>query len=484
MASLGTLAVNIVARTEKFTAGVTKSLSAIQRFNSGIASATKKALAFGAATTAIGVGVGVAFVKGQLDAVDALAKTSDRLGIATDRLVGLQLAAEEAGVANKTLETSLIRLSKSVSEASQGRGTGLLALNELKLNARDLSRLGLTDQLLLIADRMAGLETQSDRVRIAMELFGKGGAAMLNLLGSGREVIAEAEVAAAKLGLTIDRDMASAVERANDAFGRVLLTAQGLARQFAVRVAPLIEMASKRFVAFVTEDGRIAKFADAVARAFVKAGGTIIRVFGEIKASFKEAQAALTELAADIVSVIPGSGDQGSLMRMRARLIRKDAAADRSSSQGFAAAFESSALATLNRWMTSIERATKVAENNLRVSSQAIALPATVNVLLQSVGKFIGGGSLLQRGLKAGVPAALNAVTGLFGGADNRGPLAFAETGTAESFRQRAAIRRQSEADKGIKQVAKNTGTAAEMLKNIWGAIQAGAPLLPANLRG
>ncbi len=479
MASLGTLAVNIVARTEKFTAGVTKSLSQVQRFAGGVVKLTAAVTALGAATGVAAVALGSVFVKRQFEVIDALGKSSDKIGIATERLAGLHLAASEAGVATSALETGLLKLSKSVSEAKEGRGTGLYALKTLQLDAETLQRLSLPDQLLAVADAMQKLGNHGDKVRVAMELFGRGGAPLLNLLKNGKVGLDEAQDAARKLGLVISRDMAAAVERANDAFGRVKMTIVGLARQIAVRVAPLIEMASKKFVSFITDNDKIVTVADTIARAFVKAGAIVLRVFSEISASVRELGAEIL----DIIGSLPRSvlGSDGKPYRIRADVLRGHAFLDRKQGEQRASNFEKSGLAMLDKWLNQLRRANDNTDKNLALSDRLVKTAAAEAAGSDWQKRFKGGGLQGQYGDRIArlYGKGVNTQQAAVGSA-----LAFTETGSVESYRQRAAIRRQGETNKEIKAVAKNTAASAESLRGVWQAMQRGVPLMPANLAG
>ena len=99
----------------------------------------------------IGV-VGLAFksiksIFQEFGAVDALAKTADRLGITTEALVGLQFAAGQTGVESNVLGTSLQRLNRRLSEvATTGGGVAKKGLDALGLTAKQLLALPLEQQ--------------------------------------------------------------------------------------------------------------------------------------------------------------------------------------------------------------------------------------------------------------------------------------------------------------------------------------------------
>src|SRR5262245_20245859 len=97
MATIGSAVVRLSATCAAFSADLGKAQAALKGFGSfasGIGS--KVALAF----AAIG---GTMFLKGQADAIDSTAKLGDRLGIATEQMQALQLAADLAGVDSESM---------------------------------------------------------------------------------------------------------------------------------------------------------------------------------------------------------------------------------------------------------------------------------------------------------------------------------------------------------------------------------------------
>lgn len=141
--------------------------------------------------------------------LDAIAKTADKLGITTDTLQGLRAAAKDSGVAVGTLDTALQRFTRRTAEARQGTGEARGALAELGVSLTDAAgRARPTEELLFdVADAMARVETQSDRVRLAFKLFDTEGVGLVNTLAAGgdalRRLIGEARTA----GRVIDESL-------------------------------------------------------------------------------------------------------------------------------------------------------------------------------------------------------------------------------------------------------------------------------------
>lgn len=134
---------------------------------------------------------------------DSIAKTSEKLGIAPDKLQHLQFAAEQTGVTIETLNTALQRMVRRIDEAKLGTGTASAALKELGLDAQRLARLSPDEQFRKIADAMQGLPAAS-QVRLAMAIFDTEGVALVNTMRGGGEALAAFAAEFERLGLLID----------------------------------------------------------------------------------------------------------------------------------------------------------------------------------------------------------------------------------------------------------------------------------------
>ena len=225
---------------------------------------SEAALAAGAATSA--------FVAMRMSAIDSLAKTADKIGTTTESLAGLQHAGELTGVSTNAMNMALQRMTRRIAEAAQGTGEAKNALKELGIDAEALKNLPLDQQMEMVADSMAGVESQADRVRLAMKLFDSEGVALVNTLGQGGDALRAMMSEADQLGISLSRVDAAKIEQANDAASRMTGVFTGIGNQLAVSFSPMIEAASNSIthLALTTEGfGDIgAKAAGFVARAF------------------------------------------------------------------------------------------------------------------------------------------------------------------------------------------------------------------------
>lgn len=193
----------------------------------------------------------VLLTKASLQQIDALAKQSQLLGITTEKLAAFQLVAAKTGVEQKTLEKSLINVTRVVAEAAEGTGLATDTLKKLGLEAKALSLQSPDEQFIAIGDAMRGLNSQAEKVLASYELFGGRGAALLRTLEAGSEAFEEAEEKTKRFGTAISAVDAKGVEDANDAFTDLAESVKGVGFDLARRFAPGMEAASTSTANFV-----------------------------------------------------------------------------------------------------------------------------------------------------------------------------------------------------------------------------------------
>ena len=199
-----------------------------------------------------GAAAGLALLtRNGLKEIDALAKQSQLLGITTEKLAAFKLVAAKTGIEQKTLEKSLINVTRVVAEAAEGTGLAVDTLKKLGLEAGALARQKPDEQFRSIAEAMKGLNTQSEKVLAAYELFGGRGAALLRTLEAGNSAFEEAEEKTRRFGTAISAVDAKGVEDANDAFTDLTESIRGVGFDLARRFAPGMQSASTATANFV-----------------------------------------------------------------------------------------------------------------------------------------------------------------------------------------------------------------------------------------
>jgi hypothetical protein len=253
-----------------------RELSKAKKALLGFGRVAKKALsglAVGAGVaTAAFVGV-AAVVNKTAESIDLLAKTSAKLGVTVAALQKLEFQAALTGVSSEKLSQTLQRMTRGVSEAAAGFGTAKKALAELNLDAEVLNKLSPDKAFNLISVAFRGISNQSDKVRLAMQIFGREGVALVNTMNSDLEATGKQFD---KLGISISQSQAKAVEAFNDSktvLGQIL---GGFAQQLTVKLAPAFKFLIDKVSEFVISMGGMGKVAEKVANVVLGAMSNIL----------------------------------------------------------------------------------------------------------------------------------------------------------------------------------------------------------------
>lgn len=281
MSVVGSIAVNVVARTAAFLDGMKKSRRELKSFNKAAADmragfSKTSALVSGAIAGIAGGAVAMS-LRDTAERLDEVAKTADRLGISTEALSGLQHGAGLAGVEVGLLNQTLQGMTKRVSEAAKGTGKAVGAIEELKLNAAELNRLSPDRMLGRMADALNSVANENDKVRLATKLFGDEGAKLLNFLAEGAVGMEKYRREAERMGLAVTREDIAKIEEMNDALTRLGSAWDGFKNEITINIAPAATSAIQALSEAI--DGIDAMNKSASAR-----GGTTIA--GSIKSGF------------------------------------------------------------------------------------------------------------------------------------------------------------------------------------------------------
>jgi hypothetical protein len=250
MATIAAISSKLTLNTATYVAALARARKATGEF---VSSAQSKVVGLSAAIAAAATGGGMALlVQSSYSTIDALAKTADKLGLTTDNLARLRYAADLAGVGNEQFDKSLQKMVLNLADAAQGTGSARGAIAELGLDAAALASSTPDAAFRDIADAITKVPSATDRARLAYQLFGKEGVAMVNVLSQGKVGLIAAGEEADKLGLSISRVDAAKIEAANDAMSRAKAVFQGAANTIAVQLAPWITTASTRFMELAT----------------------------------------------------------------------------------------------------------------------------------------------------------------------------------------------------------------------------------------
>jgi hypothetical protein len=237
------------------------------------------------------------FIKNAIDATDKVSDLSQATGVAIEDVAGLQLAFMKGGLEAGAFETSMVKLSKEIADNNEG-------FKRLGVQTKD-SAGGLRsnkDVLYEVADAFQNLEDGTQKTALAIEIFGKSGAALIPLLNEGAEGLKAMDDMAVKLGLTFDEKTVEAAGDFNDTLDFLGLASQGVARQVAAELLPALQSIAGAFLTLITDGNGVSKMAQgiiAVFKVLYTAGAGVAQIFSTLGKTIGAA-------AAQVVAVLQG----------------------------------------------------------------------------------------------------------------------------------------------------------------------------------
>jgi len=115
------------------------------------------------------------------------------------------------------------------------------AFSKLGLNAGELMKAGPVEATKQIADALQGVNSQGEKLKLTMEIFGKSGTELVSTLEQGSEAIQEAIDFQQKWNGLSD-EQTTAVGMNNDAWDRVSIIVEGISTKLAAEFAPAMNV--------------------------------------------------------------------------------------------------------------------------------------------------------------------------------------------------------------------------------------------------
>ncbi len=239
MAQAGQLMVRVSADTKRLQDGMKRAKRSVNGFNKTV-SKNAKALKFHALAVAAAV-AGLGFLTKKIaNTGDKLAKLSSRVNISVEKLSSYTLAAELAGSSLEGFAKGQQRLARAILEADQGLETYKRAFRELNIEVTDnAGNLKSSEQVFLeISDRFHAMEDGSAKTALAMQLMGRGGVEMINMLNQGSVAIQQNVEDTKRLGAVWSTTAAKKAEAFNDSLTKMRTAIGSRLKDAFTQVAP------------------------------------------------------------------------------------------------------------------------------------------------------------------------------------------------------------------------------------------------------
>jgi hypothetical protein len=192
---------------------------------------------------------------------------ADRLGMATEKLSGLQFAGRQFGVQQESLVDGLKEMSMRADEfAKTGSGPAAEAFKRLGFSKSEIDRVKGDTQALfeLISQKMSGVQDVAARQRIADELMGgQAGEKMVEMLSAGRGELEKMQQQGRRVGATVSGAEGRQAETFMQALRKVQGALQGIQKTVISEILPQLTKGLNNLTSWVEKNQqRIQTFAE------------------------------------------------------------------------------------------------------------------------------------------------------------------------------------------------------------------------------
>ncbi|MHA9571735.1 phage tail tape measure protein [Klebsiella pneumoniae] len=242
--SLGTLTIDLIARTGGFVQGMDKAERSSQKWRDNVkkdAAAVGASLATvgaAAAAAAIGVGVaGISLVKNTSEQMTATDRWAKSLKMSTQDLLSWQFAAEKAGLTGDNIADIFKDINDKVGDAVLNKsGEAAQALDTLGLSAEKLAQQSPDKQLMAISEALQKIPSQAGKTNI-LESLGNDLSKMLPLFDNNNEKLKQFIQLSKDFGVAPPQEDIDNLVKVNQFFQDIESSAQGLKIEIASGLA-------------------------------------------------------------------------------------------------------------------------------------------------------------------------------------------------------------------------------------------------------
>ena len=217
--------------------------SSLNGYSAGLTAAA----AVGTAAIASGVAF-VAHLRATQEQIDSTIDSSKKLGMSFNEVGAIRFAAQEAGGTDAaSVDANMKKMLVNISKAVNGDEGIREAFKDLGVDAGEMLKLGPVDAIMKIADGMQGVSSHAEKLRLAMDIFGKSGHEMIPLLNQGSDAIKES-VGFQQRWNALTEEQTTTVAANNDSWDRVGIIVTGVSNTLAAEFAPAMLLAAEYII--------------------------------------------------------------------------------------------------------------------------------------------------------------------------------------------------------------------------------------------
>lgn len=221
-----------------------KAESTGNRLSSGIAKATKWGTAIvGGATVAVG-GL-VKFAESSASTADNIDKMSQKIGISREAYQELDFICSQSGTSVDSLQAGMKTLTSAMDGAVNGTANNIEQFERLGVSVAnsDGTFRSQEDVMWETMEALQNMSDQTEKARLATELFGKSGTELMPLLNGASGSIDEMKQQAHDLGLVMNDEMIDNGVNMTDAMDQMKRSISAIVTKLGGSLMPIVEKA-------------------------------------------------------------------------------------------------------------------------------------------------------------------------------------------------------------------------------------------------
>jgi hypothetical protein len=243
--SMGGLSATATKHTSQLSADFTKMSQSLgqslQAWGQHLEVAGKNMTAFGTVPLAAAGTAILALTKKTAEYGEELTRVSGKTQTSVEALGSLHYAANLSAVGTASLDNGLKFLAKNMGAAADGVKVAKEAFAKLGIDVETLKGKKPDEVMLLVADGLKAIEDPAQRVRVAMQLFGRAGADLLPLLLQGAGGITALMEEGKTLGAVMSEEDVKAAKDTEESIKRLDKVVSGLTHQLGTSFLPVLK---------------------------------------------------------------------------------------------------------------------------------------------------------------------------------------------------------------------------------------------------
>lgn len=265
--TIGTLVARITATSEGLSVELENAKGKVQKFVKDTEAIAPQGGLLGKIMEGAGIGAGFSFATAAIDGVkkvigglfdqfargDELGDFAAKVGMSVESLTSMQYAAEQLGTSQEALGTGFTKLQTEIGKARSGSEEAKSVFEQLGLSVDQLAGHDTATNFKQVADSIAGIQDPTEQAAMAVAVFGKSGAELLNVLREGSAGIEDMQKKAQELGIVMSTEEAAALEKANKEMQAMWMVTKNAAAHLAAVFAPAVRVVADAL-------SRVAKF--------------------------------------------------------------------------------------------------------------------------------------------------------------------------------------------------------------------------------